>query len=239
MGNIEFKFESLDRWPYAGKGSKRATFKTNYNRTLAQLRAELSRAHARNPVIQSGHLGEDIRFDGLPRVNARKPRFPGVCLVFEKWAPIGRTNEAGQMLGRYSTLEFPCATYDHWEDNLRAIVLTLEALRAVARYGVSGTGAEGAGKTEEAKQYEGFARKKVEARTGTPPGNGTMTKEAAAAILAACARGGWTQASLMTASAAEVKSCYKRAARHEHPDAGGSDETFARINEAYRVLSNE
>lgn len=233
---MDFKFESLDRWPYAGKGDKKATFKTNYNRTLAQLRTELARANARAPIIQSGHLGEDIRFDGLPRVNARKPRFPGVCLVFEKWTPTGQRNEQGQMLGRYQTLEFPCATYDHWEDNLRAIVLTLEALRAVARYGVSGTGAEGAGRTEEAKQYEGFARKKVEAQTGTPA-NGSMSREAAAAVLAACAQGGWSAASLMTASAEEVKHCYQQAAKNEHPDVGGSHETFVRVNEAYKVMT--
>ncbi|HEV2704934.1 MAG TPA: hypothetical protein VGV59_03360, partial [Pyrinomonadaceae bacterium] len=78
---LEFKYEALEKWPYGGKGNKRAPFKANANKTYAQLRDELRRIGARNPVIQTGHRGEDIRQDGLPRVNARLPRFPGVCLV--------------------------------------------------------------------------------------------------------------------------------------------------------------
>src|SRR5438105_2244155 len=101
----DFQFEALERWPYGKPGERRAAFKTNYSKTLAQLRAELNRAGARNVIIQSGHRGEDIRFDGLPRVNARLPRFPGICLVFEKWKPTGRKNESGQLLGIYETLE--------------------------------------------------------------------------------------------------------------------------------------
>ncbi|HWT00217.1 MAG TPA: hypothetical protein VN256_08215 [Pyrinomonadaceae bacterium] len=231
----DFQFEALERWPYAKPSGRRATFKANYSKTLAQLRAELTRAGARRPIIQTGHRGEDIRFDGLPKANARTPRFPGVCLIFEKWKPIGRKNEQGQPLGVYETLEFPCATYSHWEDNLRAIVLTLEALRAVARYGVAGTGAEAAGKTEEAKQYSGFARKKISDEGAHHDGRQELTPEAAASILAACAEGGWTVQSVLSGRA-EMEACFKAAAKKSHPDAGGTDNAFVAVSQAVTVL---
>jgi hypothetical protein len=231
----DFQFEALERWPYAKPGNRRATFKANYSKTLAQLRAELSRAGARSVVIQSGHRGEDIRFDGLPKVNALSPRFAGVCLIFEKWKPIGKKNEAGQPLGVYETLEFPCATYSHWEDNLRAIVLTLEALRAVARYGVAGTGTSEAGKTEEAKQYAGFARKKIGDEGARHNGKQEMTPEAAASILVACAEGGWTVQGVLSGRA-EMEACFKQAAKNSHPDAGGTDNSFVAVSQAVAVL---
>ncbi len=41
---------------------------------------------------------------------------------------------------------FPCDRFKHWDDNLRAISLTLERMRAVDRYGV----------TLNKQQYAGF-----------------------------------------------------------------------------------
>jgi hypothetical protein len=231
----DFQFETLDTWPYGKPGGRRASFKASYSKTVAELRDELRRAGARNVVIQSGHFGQDIRHDGLPKASARVPRFPGVCLIFEKWKPVGKTNAQGQPLGIYETLEFPCATYDRWEDNLRAVMLTLEALRAVARYGVSGTGADEAGKTEEAKQYSGFARRKIADEGARHDGRQEMTPEAAANILAACAEGGWTQAALLQ-SRAEMEECFKVAAKKSHPDAGGTHNSFVAVSQAVTVL---
>ena len=231
----DFQFETLETWPYAKPGGRRATFKVSYSKAIADLRDELRKAGARNVFIQSGHFGQDIRHDGLPKASARAPRFPGVCLIFEKWKPIGKTNERGQPLGVYETLEFPCATYDRWEDNLRAIVLTLEALRAVARYGVAGTGAEGAGRTEEAKQYAGFARRKLGTESARHNGHQELTAEAAANILAACAEGGWTQASVLQ-SRSEMEECFKVAAKKSHPDAGGTHNSFVAVSQSVAVL---
>jgi curved DNA-binding protein len=41
------------------------------------------------------------------------------------------------------------------------------------------------------------------------------------------------------ASADEVKKAFRKAARKHHPDAGGNEETFKQINEAYEVLSDK
>jgi hypothetical protein len=116
---MDIAFETLDRWPYGGKGDRNSPFKASYPKTVDLLKDELGRVNARRVALQTGHYGEDIRNDGLPRANAK----------FEKWTPNGQKNEAGQALGTYELLEFPCATFNYWEDNLRAIALTLKSIR--------------------------------------------------------------------------------------------------------------
>ena len=45
-------------------------------------------------------------------------------------------------------MSYPCDKYSNWQANLRAIALSLEALRAEDRYGV----------TRRAEQYKGWAK---------------------------------------------------------------------------------
>lgn len=65
-----------------------------------------------------------IRRDGMLRA-AAKVRFPGVVVSFES---------------RFGPLSYATDAYDHWQANVRAIALSLRALRAVDRYGVSRSG---------------------------------------------------------------------------------------------------
>lgn len=224
----EILFETLDRWPYGGNGSgeRNSPFKASYPKTLATLRDELRRANARNVGLQTGHRGEDIRMDGAPKVNARTPRFAGVCLSFEMWTPNGQKNESGQPLGTYEMFEFPCSRFTYWEDNLRAIALTLKAIRETKKYGV--------GRLDRDVHYAGFKHKRVEAQTGTPV-NGKMSVDAASAILAACAEGGWTP-EVIGRSRDEMEAAYRAAAKKTHPDYGGTDLSMARVNLAAQVL---
>ncbi|HMF55091.1 MAG TPA: hypothetical protein VK619_01915 [Pyrinomonadaceae bacterium] len=222
---MDFKFETIDRWPYGGTSARRAPFRASYPKTVDLLKSELDRINARNPALQTGHRGEDIRFDGLPRVNARTPRFAGVCLTFEKWRPTGQKNAQNQPLGVYDLLEFPCSTFDHWEDNLRAIALTLKSIRETKKYGV--------GIETRDQHYAGFKHKKVEAQTGNQTGK--LTPEAAANVIAACAEGGWTADTLLNSSA-ETETAFKAAARKTHPDLGGSVASMSSVNAAIKVL---
>lgn len=223
---MDITFETLDRWPYGGKGDRRAPFKASYPKTVDLLKAELQRVNARRVALQTGHYGDDIRMDGLPRVNAKTPRFPGVSLSFEKFMPSGKVDEQRRPLGTYELLEFPCATFNHWEDNLRAIALTLKSIRETKKYGV--------GRVDRDQHYEGFTHRRVESRTGAD-NNAKLTPEAAAAVMAACAEGGWT-AEVLLKSSVEMESAYKQAARNTHPDFGGTDHSMAKVNEAARVL---
>ena len=42
-----------------------------------------------------------------------------------------------------------------------------------------------------------------------------------------------------TATADEIKKAFRKQARKHHPDAGGSEDKFKEINQAYEVLSDE
>lgn len=126
-------FRPLESWPkkLTPVSSRRySPFKSSYGDTLVLLERELSAIDARNVVIQAQFTLGQIRNDGWPRGTA-KPSGPAVILNFTK--------------GR-DTISMPCDTFHDYEDNLRAIALSLEALRKIDRYGVT-TGSE---------QYQGF-----------------------------------------------------------------------------------
>lgn len=106
-------------------------------------------------------------------------------------------------------LRYPCDRFATWQDNLRAIALSLEALRKVDRYGVTTAG----------EQYRGFLA--IESRT-------SMTPAAARRYLfrlVPSAGPGITDAELIRAA--------KRAA---HPDTGGDVDTWQRVVDAERAI---
>ena len=99
--------------------------------TLRELDRELRAVHARNAELQVAIRPGDFRIDGRPKLRA-VAEHPGVVLALDS---------------RHGPLSYPCDTYHRWQDNLRAIVLSMEALRRVDRYGV----------TKRGEQYRGFA----------------------------------------------------------------------------------
>lgn len=105
-------------------------FSAPLRRTVALLNDELRHIAAKHAILELDLRDRDVRLDGFPRADAR-PATPAVVLSFDsKHGPL-----------RYATGEF-----DTWQDNLRAIALGLQALRAVDRYGISKRG----------EQYRGY-----------------------------------------------------------------------------------
>lgn len=126
-------YRPITIWP--GKRTQhrqRAKFTAKWSQTLELLDRELWHIGAQSIVLQMECDERDIRRDGVPRSDAR-PRGPGVILSFER--------------GRSGHVSFPCDRYSDWQDNVRAIALSLEALRSVDRYGV----------TQSGEQYRGWA----------------------------------------------------------------------------------
>lgn len=130
LAALDLVFRPIDQWPGESTGGRRwSNFSTSLSRTVALLARELRFLQAERIVLQVALEERHIRHDGFPRADA-KASHPGVILAFEsKFGPI-----------KYATDEFYT-----WEDNLRAIALALEALRAVDRYGVSKRGEQYAG----------------------------------------------------------------------------------------------
>lgn len=196
---MECTFRPIVMWP--GKPTSRrmrARFKASYPKTLALLDAELRHLGARSVVFQVAMSEEDIRLDGQPRANARA-RHPGVIVSFQS---------------KHGPLSYPCDTYDSWEDNVRAIALALEHLRAVDRYGVTKTG----------EQYRGWSQLPPPMVTPAP-----MTPEQAFVILKVYVNG-------QPLSVATLDEVYRRAVMATHPDRGGSAERFKEVARAKEAL---
>lgn len=120
---MNLAFRPIQSWPGAlTKIRRRAQFKAGYTATLGLLDRELQYLAAKDVVLQVALRDEDIRLDGAPRANAKPASHPGVILSFDS---------------KHGPLSYPCDTFADWEDNLRAIALSLEHLRAVDRYGVT------------------------------------------------------------------------------------------------------
>jgi hypothetical protein len=126
-------FRPLPTWPHKPTTQRRSSqFKTSYPRTLDLLEREVEALGGRDITMGVGLTESDIRKDGQPRAGARAMFHPGVELSFDS--------------RDYGRLAYATDAFDDWQDNVRAIALSLEALRAVERYGVS-----------KGRQYTGFA----------------------------------------------------------------------------------
>jgi hypothetical protein len=207
-------FKPLHQWSgEETKVRKAAQFKANYLNTLDLLEYELGKLRASNVVIQIADPEQHrrMRNDGsMTMADKYWPTKPGVILMFE--SPKGN-------------ISMPCDRYNHWRDNLRAIALSLEALRAVDRYGV----------TRGNEQYRGWAQ--LEA-----PKNGMDRDDAAEFI------GSLTDTSadnILRSDPVFMRNKLKALKVKYHPDhANGLDdnqkrhrhEMFVRIGQAEEVL---
>jgi hypothetical protein len=205
---IDARFKPLGAWPRKETPSRRrAPFKSAYNATLDLLERELRHLGAQQIEIQIDLDRSKIRNDGWPASNAR-PTSPKVILSFiasrQPGAPVR---------------VFPCDRFAYWEDNLRAIALSLEALRKVDRYGVTTSG----------EQYAGF---KQIASTSTT----TINAEQASAILSEIT--GHHRSNILS-SPDMAKDAIRRAIAFTHPDRNAGDRTaYDRVDAARSVLSS-
>lgn len=103
---------------------RHAPFRAYWGATIDLLERELRMLGASNVVLEVALEEKDLRLDGKPRAQARAAH-PGVVISFNsKWGPL-----------RYATDEFRT-----FQENIRAVALSMEALRKVDRYGVSRRG---------------------------------------------------------------------------------------------------
>lgn len=115
------------------EASTSAPFRASWTSTVSLLARELRAHGARNAVLEIDMRERDFRLDGLPRAGATAAT-PGIVLSFEASAVPGRPK-----------LRYEVGTYWRWQDNVRAVALALQALRAVDRYGVTKRGEQYAG----------------------------------------------------------------------------------------------
>lgn len=202
MGDIRYQFRPLESWtgPATPPGQrKESLFKAGYDATIDLLLAEAARLGAKLVVIQADIPERYIRTDGLPYANAKYGSHPGVAVSFES---------------RFGPLRYATDAYTDWRSNLRAVALSLEALRAVDRYGVSKRG----------EQYLGWRALEAGGRVTFPSAD-----EALRWMRDRCGNGN---------AAAAPNSLYRKLASRFHPDVPGSDaDEWDRLQAARLLLA--
>jgi hypothetical protein len=179
-------------------------FKAAWSDTLNLLDREIWHLGARSWILQVDVSDRWIRNDGGLYATAR-PNSPAVRVVFDS---------------RHGTLTYSCDRFWDWRDNVRAVALSLEALRKVDRYGVADSG----------EQYRGWAE--------LPSRPHQMTREQAAEFIAHLAGFTGVPAGILVERDV-LQRFYRDAAKKAHPDVTGDDgDTMARLNAARDTILN-
>lgn len=150
---------------------------------------ELRKMNVTNTVISSNLA---VRKDGLPYAGQRSPEDPGVVLYFTR---------------KGIDIAISCDAWATLDANLRAIGLTIEAIRGMERWG-----------TEEMidRAFTGF--KALPAYIITPPP----------------ARHWYDVLGVQPNSTKhEIKTAYRNLAQAHHPDNGGNEDYFVELTKAY------
>jgi len=187
--------------PKLHKSRKRAQFRATLEKTFDALEYELNRLQAKEILIEAGFKNSDIRNNGWPRGGA-KPEHPAIVLHFTS---------------KGKALSFPSDAHETYHQNLHAVALTLEALRAVDRHGVS--------KGEE--QYTGFAQLAA-------PGESESLAWAAKTVAELSQH--YSTAERIIAKDGDYIGAFRAAVRIVHPDVGGKREDFDKLIQAASLL---
>jgi len=197
-------------WPDRPSTRRPSPFSATWPQTIGLLQREVDQLGAHELVVELGMTETDIRTDGWPRANARASH-PGVAISFTT--------------RRQGPLRFATDVFNHWQDNLRAVALGLEALRRVDRYGI----------TKSGEQYRGWRALPARAASN---GNGFGSKEEAAAFIVAAA--GIAPVPDEIRKVIDVPTyragAFRLAAKRLHPDAGGDPSEFARLEAARKLV---
>lgn len=182
------------QWPAAwprSKSTQPAQFKVTMGEAVQQLYEELDRLGATNVVVSSNMR---LRLDGRPLASQNRMEDEGVAVYFTY-------NGAQQCI--------PCDKWATVKDNVRAIGLTVQALRGLERWGA---------KEMVTAAFQGFK---------ALPETIIMGEHTARA---------WWEV-LQVAQTADwdvIEAAYKRLLHKTHPDTGGSDFAVQEVINAFK-----
>lgn len=201
---MEYQWEPLGQWPGKEPGEpKWSRFHANRTDTMDRFERELQCLGATRVVIQADIDRSQLRMDGTLRNNATF-NSSRVIVSFDS---------------RHGPMCFPCATFSTTWCNVRAIALSMEALRKMDRYGVTQTG----------EQYRGWAAL-------PPPGvnGGFRDSNEAAEFLALIV--GVSRSNILDADNTLRETFFRMAEKKTHPDLGGDPAEFDKVQKARKVL---
>lgn len=205
---IRYITEPWTTWPRKATpwDQRRSPFQAGFQATLTQLDRELRHLRAEVAIIQVSANRLDVRQDGIIR-ETTTVNSSGVILT---------VNREGK-----PPLTLPCDACRRWQDNLRAIALTLEHLRGADRYGV----------TQSGEQYRGW-------EALPPPGAQAVLQDLPWALDLIARLSGVSQALLRTGPILR-EAAIKQARVNAHPDKGGKPTDAADVGQAAEILKKE
>ncbi|MFI5301113.1 MAG: J domain-containing protein [Polyangiales bacterium] len=178
-------------WPTGqprARSRRDSAFKIGFASSRDKLFAELRMLGGRN-VILSTNI--PLRLDGLPYAHTAEPNDPGVAVYFDRTVGNARRD-----------FVIACDTYRKVAENLRAVGVTVEALRTIQRHGATSM-------LEQA--FAGFA--------ALPPANHAKPWAEVLGVASGATR-------------EDIERAYRELAKVHHPDVGGDTERMAQINRA-------
>jgi hypothetical protein len=185
-----------DGWPRKQRYQRRSSqYHVEFATARDHLVNELRLSHARDVVISTN---VPLRRDGLPLANMPQPADPGVAVYW-----------TATRAGKHESRNIACDAWHTVRENLRAVGLTVEAIRSLERTGASEI---------LDRAYAGFARLPAGAADdhwstlGLPKGWRTVE---------------------------QITQRYRELAREHHPDRGGDPVRMASINAAYHQALSE
>ncbi len=203
---VELPVKSMGAWPGvptphdARSTGGAAWVKLTPGAALDSLRYELGFLRARDCCIQIDVRDRDITRFGELRADA-KPTSPGIVVYATH--------------PRQGDLRFACDTYRRWWHNVRAVAMTLEALRGIARWGA----------VRDEQQFAGFR---------ALPGATSLTMGVSAATKIIETESGTSAPNPVTAE--WVRDAGRRAKAATHPDVIKSRVRWDAVESALRVL---
>lgn len=216
---LKLKYRPITKWPgEENPEPKGSPFRANYQDTLYLLEYELNKLDylESSLIVEMWVRPQDVFVDGSSLKTGARMDKPGIIMSLTR---ITNRRPSKTQPGYHDydpqQLSYPCDAFTSWKDNLRAIALSLEALRKVERYGV-------------------FKYDEIVSRLALPSAEGSVsTVDSAMAFISK--HSSVPVEALMTPDVIDF--AYKKAARKLHPDAGGSQEDFMKLQEAKAVLS--
>lgn len=217
---MEIKIIPITNWVGKKNPSPRVSqFRATYSETLKILKFELEKAGIHGDAqLQMFIRPDDMRLDGNMRASA-KPYEQGVKLVFQRRAEKFFDERDQKWKWRLKTVSYPCDAFGDWQDNLRAIALSMEKLRAVERYGV-------------------FKYSNIMDRLALPAADGKASSaDEAAQVISEFSGIG---AAEIVAYKIKFDDAYREAVKRVHPDnqQTGLMENFLRVQDAKKILDD-
>lgn len=195
-------YRSFTTWKYKTSTARsRAQFRVDFSATRDLLKFELEKLKAGNAVIEVG--AKEFIAGGMPR--QKTIWHPGVVVSFDC--------TQGQLV-------YPAERFTDWRDNLRAIALSLEALRKVDRYGV----------TQGGEQYQGWKPLRE------PPETDDDAFESAQDAIHWLAGESSIFLSALHPDEQSMRRAYQIVVHRVHPDAGGDAAKFRKLQKAKALL---